>query len=177
MDMVRTSINPKSPKLEVLYLIFLCFALDKGGAFDSKYRKLSSWLFVTHQHENWKPKPKETKVALGPNGSFWAFSNTGYRWSALPETLEDKLQEKLVPGGWFKKPIYAALGVEGSWVLVYESGKPSWDLARQYNGLHSLLESCTKKVIVSLPLLAVIDFNVTKQRHNTDHSPQFSTSP
>ncbi|KAK6512239.1 hypothetical protein TWF481_001130 [Arthrobotrys musiformis] len=61
-------------------------------------------------------------VSLGPEGSFFARCNLGYRWHGLPDTAELILQSFLSGNGWKVKPYQFLFGESDAFVLISTDG-------------------------------------------------------
>ena len=82
------------------------------------------WIDGDPQHHGDK-----LRVALGPDGQFFAWSNRGYRWHSASAQFHDEIQNMMAgddevmrwrPG---YKPSGAAFGVEGSFLIFCEGGE------------------------------------------------------
>lgn len=87
------------------------------------YKYLHNWLDAKQQDD--------TSVSIGPKGSY--FARCGLKWitHGLPKDLETKLErnkDKFTP-------IHVALGVHGSWIVLWSDGDLSWQLRNSYPGL------------------------------------------
>lgn len=65
-------------------------------------QKLVEWI-ETPQNQIFR-RDHSLRVELGPNGSFFAWDNSTYRWSGLPEKLEETIQDWVRVGGWVEGP-------------------------------------------------------------------------
>ncbi|KAJ6529847.1 hypothetical protein B0H19DRAFT_1193388 [Mycena capillaripes] len=69
-----------------------------------------------------------TRTVFGPNASFFSTSAAGYCWQNLPPGLEEDMQT----GMKIRRPTCVALGVQGSYVVLYNDGTVTFDLRGQY---------------------------------------------
>jgi hypothetical protein len=76
-----------------------------------------------------------TRTVFGPNASFFSTSSSGFCWQNLPPGLEDNIQScnKL------RRPVYVALGVEGTYIVMYSDGTMVFDLCGQYPLLQTII--------------------------------------
>ncbi|KAJ7908407.1 hypothetical protein B0H13DRAFT_661336 [Mycena leptocephala] len=76
-----------------------------------------------------------TRTVFGPNASFFSASSSGFCWQNLPPGLEDNIQScnKL------RRPVYVALGVEGTYIVMYSDGTMVFDLCGQYPLLQTII--------------------------------------
>ncbi|KAF8209917.1 hypothetical protein K438DRAFT_1810544 [Mycena galopus ATCC 62051] len=83
-----------------------------------------------------------SRTVFGPNSSFFSISSSGFCWQNLPPELEDNIQScnKL------RQPVYVALGVEGTYIVMYSDGTMVFDLCGQYPLLQTIImEKAHKK--------------------------------
>lgn len=76
-----------------------------------------------------------TRTVFGPNASFFSTSPSGFCWQNLPPGLEDNMQSCIR----LRRPICIALGVEGTYVVVYSDGTTAFDLCGQYPLLQTII--------------------------------------
>lgn len=81
------------------------------------------------------------EVIMRLGGGFWACSDKGFRWSGLPDTLEEAIQEQLGQSGWISKPIQVAWGISGAYVIMWDNGLHSYNLEGQYPELENILSA------------------------------------
>ncbi|KAJ7826271.1 hypothetical protein B0H14DRAFT_2595893 [Mycena olivaceomarginata] len=74
-------------------------------------------------------------TVFGPNSSFFSMSPSGFCWQNLPPELEDNIQNRIKA----RPPTCVALGVEGTYFVVYSDGTTSFDLRGQYPRLDTLI--------------------------------------
>ncbi|KAF7305262.1 hypothetical protein HMN09_00777100 [Mycena chlorophos] len=65
-----------------------------------------------------------TYTTFGPNQSYFSTSDNGVSWQNLPPMLEDTIMNNLK----VKTPAMVALGAEGTFVMVYNTGEYTWHL-------------------------------------------------
>ncbi|KAL9064741.1 MAG: hypothetical protein Q9161_008670 [Pseudevernia consocians] len=111
------------------------------------YDNLESWLRL-HASKHWDMS--QTKVFLGPNGSYFAVSPAGGAvWASIPARLE-ALIDLNQPG---RTPTLVALGVKGTWFALWQDGSSSCNLDSEYQKLEDLLrrhgKSGVKKIALS----------------------------
>ncbi|KAF7314055.1 hypothetical protein HMN09_00564300 [Mycena chlorophos] len=75
------------------------------------------------------------QTVFGPDSAYFSSSERGYAWDSLPEALEDELQSELK----VRRPKSIALGVDGSWVVVYSDGTLGFDLRGAYPRVEAIL--------------------------------------
>jgi hypothetical protein len=91
------------------------------------------------------PKPHDTRFEK----SYWAYSNYGYRWKWLPDSLEEVFQAELSPNEWKNRPKQVALGMDDAWVVVYDSGTIWSRSITAYKKLWKILSKARTEVNVS----------------------------
>ncbi|KAF2095676.1 hypothetical protein NA57DRAFT_79389 [Rhizodiscina lignyota] len=82
-------------------------------------------------------------VALGPNGSFFAFDSNGAFWSNLPAGFNDALSQRLDSKGNFKSGDYpqsVSLGADGTYVMTTVGGGGMWNLCGTNDILSNFLK-------------------------------------
>jgi len=68
-------------------------------------------------------RSKHTRVAFGPDGSFFAWDVDSMRWSNVPPDFEETIQSWISPSGWLHgPPRIVALGVNKSFFILSEYG-------------------------------------------------------
>ncbi|KAJ7833327.1 hypothetical protein B0H14DRAFT_2591521 [Mycena olivaceomarginata] len=83
-----------------------------------------------------------TRTIFGPNANFFSISLLGFCWQNLPPGLEDNIQSfnKL------RQPVYVALGVEGTYIVMYGDDTMVFELCGQYPLLQTvIMEKAPKK--------------------------------
>ncbi|KAJ7353388.1 hypothetical protein DFH08DRAFT_856712 [Mycena albidolilacea] len=80
---------------------------------------------------------KTARTVFGPYRSYFSSSDAGFSWQNLPPTLETNIVNRLKLG----RPETVALGVGGSWVVLYDDGKLAHNLQGLYPGLQPLLDN------------------------------------
>lgn len=114
-----------------------------GYDFCGKYKLLEQWI----QKRGLKHEIKTLQVSLGPNDSFWATSNEGFRWSGLPTALEENIQNELHQDGWHNKLTQVMLGINGTYIMGNQDGPFCWDLDAEYPELDQILENAPDNTI------------------------------
>lgn len=92
----------------------------------------------------------QTKVSIGPDGSYFATSPAaGVVWRSIPPGLE-RLIDLKTPG---RTPASVALGVKETWFVLWPDGSSSCRLDSEYQKLEELLRKHGRSgVTVSLRL-------------------------
>ncbi|KAF7318476.1 hypothetical protein HMN09_00356800 [Mycena chlorophos] len=103
---------------------------DGGGSLGSQYARLSR--FMQNSISQSTPVFSTT---LGPNNSFFSNSANGCSWQNIPAGLEEYLLGLIHK----KQPVNIALGVEGTYVVIFNDGSTAWDLQGKYPKLLELL--------------------------------------
>ena len=104
-----------------------------GCARQEAYDRLESWLRV-HASKPWDMP--QTRVSLGPNGSYFAMSPAGgATWISIPKYLQ-ALMEPNRPG---HAPTVVTLGVKATWFVLWPDGSSSCSLDSEYQRLEELL--------------------------------------
>ncbi|KAJ7459277.1 hypothetical protein FB451DRAFT_1563683 [Mycena latifolia] len=75
------------------------------------------------------------RTVFGPGASYFSTSPRGFSWQNLPPELEDEIQNSLQ----CRRPTTVALGVEKSYVALYDDGSISLELRGQYPLVEALL--------------------------------------
>jgi len=97
--------------------------IDPEGYGDKLPQSLKSWLV---DETGLLKRGEQTRVALGPNDSFFAWDTNSMRWSNIPPGLEEDIQEWLSPSGWIEgPPRIVDLGANGTYFAVSEYGSIS----------------------------------------------------
>ncbi|KAL6702424.1 hypothetical protein ACN47E_001875 [Coniothyrium glycines] len=92
-------------------------------------------------------KVKEISITIGPNGSYFAQYGTSQITNAMPKDLKKAIEEST------STPATIALGIKGSWVVLFKDGSRSWSLRNAYASLASsdhLSDSSNRPVFVAL---------------------------
>ncbi|KAK6337285.1 hypothetical protein TWF730_002691 [Orbilia blumenaviensis] len=88
------------------------------------YPKLVEWL----SHPSIKGFNQDSLyVSLGPNGSFFARCNLGYRWHGIPDGAETILQSFLGGNKWRVKPNQFLFGQSDCYIIIDDLGKVYYD--------------------------------------------------
>ncbi|KAJ6524185.1 hypothetical protein B0H19DRAFT_1085395 [Mycena capillaripes] len=69
-----------------------------------------------------------TRTVFGAHASFFSMSTSGYCYQNLPPELEDDIHSCMK----LRRPVNVALGVQGSYVAMYNDGTVTFDLRGQY---------------------------------------------
>ena len=118
-----------------------------GSARQEAYDNLESWLRL-HASKHWDMS--QTRVFLGPNGSYFAVSPAGGAvWASIPARLE-ALIDLNQPG---RTPTLVALGVKGTWFALWQDGSSSCNLDSEYQKLEDLLRRHGKSGVKVSPSL------------------------
>ncbi|KAJ6563287.1 hypothetical protein DFH09DRAFT_1158889 [Mycena vulgaris] len=80
---------------------------------------------------------RTSRTVFGPDASYFSISARGYSGQNLPPTLEDDIH-KCSRLRW---PTTVALGVQGSYVVLYSDGTVTFDLRGQYPLVESLIRN------------------------------------
>ncbi|KAJ7026823.1 hypothetical protein C8F04DRAFT_1124359 [Mycena alexandri] len=78
-----------------------------------------------------------TRTVFGPGASFFSTSPSGYCWQNLPMALEDDIHSCMKT----RRPISVALGVQGSYVVLYNDGTVTFDLRGQYPLVENMIRN------------------------------------
>ncbi|KAJ7234504.1 hypothetical protein B0H12DRAFT_1142734 [Mycena haematopus] len=78
-----------------------------------------------------------TRTVFGPNGSFFSMSPSGFCWQNLPADLEDDMHSCMK----LRRPTSVALGVQGSYIVLYNDGTIVFDLRGQYPLVESMIRN------------------------------------
>ncbi|KAJ7494014.1 hypothetical protein FB451DRAFT_1164882 [Mycena latifolia] len=76
-----------------------------------------------------------SRTVFGPGASYFSTAPSGYSWQNLPPGLEDDMYNCMK----LRRPSTVALGVQGSYVVVYDDGIVTFDLRSQYPLVEALL--------------------------------------
>ncbi|KAJ7078785.1 hypothetical protein C8R44DRAFT_895846 [Mycena epipterygia] len=92
------------------------------------------------------------RTVFGPGASYFSISPSGYCWQNLPPALQDDINNCIKT----RQPTTVALGVQGSYAVLYNDGSVSFDLCGQYPLVESFLrntqESARKRGIMYIAL-------------------------
>ncbi|KAJ6518351.1 hypothetical protein DFH09DRAFT_1194478 [Mycena vulgaris] len=77
-----------------------------------------------------------TRTTFGPNRSYFSISPSGCSWQNLPS----KLEEDIIMRSRIHHPTAVALGVDGSYVVVYNDGSAKYDLRGMYPLVKALFD-------------------------------------
>ncbi|KAJ7936092.1 hypothetical protein B0H13DRAFT_1853785 [Mycena leptocephala] len=80
---------------------------------------------------------RTTRTVFGPGSSYFSISPSGYSWQNLPPALQDDMSSGIKK----RRPTTVALGVQGTYAVLYDDGSVSFDLRGQYPLVESLLRN------------------------------------
>ncbi|KAJ7767893.1 hypothetical protein DFH07DRAFT_1009278 [Mycena maculata] len=78
-----------------------------------------------------------TRTAFGPGASYFSVSPSGYSWQNIPSGLEDDIHNCMK----IRRPTSVALGVQGSYVVLYNDGTVTFDLRGHYPMLEAMIHN------------------------------------
>ncbi|KAJ7349689.1 hypothetical protein DFH08DRAFT_124220 [Mycena albidolilacea] len=84
-----------------------------------------------------KPGAHTTLTVFGANASFFSMSPAGCCWQNLPPALEDDIHACMK----IRRPTTVALGVQGSYVVLYNDGTIVFDLRGQYRMVETMIRN------------------------------------
>ncbi|KAJ7641899.1 hypothetical protein FB45DRAFT_901298, partial [Roridomyces roridus] len=73
-----------------------------------------------------------TRTVFGPGASYFSMSGSGYSWQNIPFALEEGIHNSMK----IRKPTSVALGIQGSYVVLFNDGTVTFDL----RGFYPLVE-------------------------------------
>jgi hypothetical protein len=128
---------------------YLCVYAKKGGGLmltrSGIPDSLEKWLVpVAGKGVSASRDLASLNVALGPNGSFFAFDKNGAFWSKLPAALNKAIADKRDAKGRFKSGEYpqsVALGADDTYVLTTVGGGFAWTLTDDNKALKEFLRA------------------------------------
>ncbi|KAJ7473693.1 hypothetical protein B0H11DRAFT_1340711 [Mycena galericulata] len=85
---------------------------------------------------------RTSRTTFGPSASYFSISPSGYSWQNIPLALEDDIQNCMK----IRRPTCVALGVQGSYVVLYNDKFMTFDLRGQYPLVEAMLRN-TQEVI------------------------------
>lgn len=74
---------------------------------------------------------RKVSVSIGPKGGYFARHGTAQLTHNLPKDLQKAMDESDT------HPVSVALGIRGSWIVIWADGTRSWDLRNAYPSLAS----------------------------------------
>lgn len=77
------------------------------------------------------------RTTFGPGASYFSMAHSGYSWQNIPPALEDDIHRCMK----IRRPTCVALGVHGSYVVLYNDGTASSDLRGQYPLVETILRN------------------------------------
>lgn len=92
------------------------------------YIRLHDWL---SDRVNDPEQLKDVSISIGPKGSYFARCGSSYTSHALPKDLQSAIEKD------GSMPRSIALGMNGSWIVLWGDGTRSWDLRHVYPSLAS----------------------------------------
>ncbi|KAJ7473617.1 hypothetical protein B0H11DRAFT_1339318 [Mycena galericulata] len=78
-----------------------------------------------------------TRTTFGPGASFFSMSPSGYSWQNIPPALEDDIHNCMK----IRRPTSVALGVQGTYVVLYNDGTVTFDLRGQYPLVEAMIRN------------------------------------
>ncbi|KAI0046492.1 hypothetical protein FA95DRAFT_1368319 [Auriscalpium vulgare] len=96
----------------------------------SSYAKLRTYVETIG-----KEGGRTSHTTFGPNASYFAISPNGFSWQNLPEDLETDILMRIKK----TSPGVVALGVSGTYVVLYGDGRMTYDLDDKYPAVDALL--------------------------------------
>ncbi|KAJ7270859.1 hypothetical protein C8J57DRAFT_293368 [Mycena rebaudengoi] len=76
-----------------------------------------------------------TRTVFGPNMSYFSISPDGFSWQHLPPVLEADIMGRMKKG----VPTNVALGAHGSFVVLYNNGNVTFDVATHYPAVDAMI--------------------------------------
>ncbi|KAJ6556801.1 hypothetical protein DFH09DRAFT_1317737 [Mycena vulgaris] len=80
---------------------------------------------------------RTSRTVFGPGGSYFSSSPSGYSWQNLAPALEEDIHNSIR----IRRPMTVALGVQGSYVVLYSDGTVTFDLRGQYPLVEALIRN------------------------------------
>ncbi|KAJ7222550.1 hypothetical protein GGX14DRAFT_540450 [Mycena pura] len=78
-----------------------------------------------------------TRTVFGPNASYFALCPSGFSWQHLPPVLEADILGRMKKG----MPTNVALGVYGSFAVLYSDGNVTFDVATHYPAVDGIIRN------------------------------------
>ncbi|KAJ7667259.1 hypothetical protein B0H17DRAFT_1210339 [Mycena rosella] len=119
----------------------ICWKTNKGedwyedGCLGPNYARLARFIksvATTGQHTS--------RTVFGPGASYFSISPSGYSWQNLPPALEEDIHNCIKT----RRPTTVALGVQGSYVVLYNDGTVTFDLRGQYPLVEALIRNTSE---------------------------------
>ncbi|KAF8209709.1 hypothetical protein K438DRAFT_1929672 [Mycena galopus ATCC 62051] len=82
-----------------------------------------------------------TLTTFGPGFSYFSFSRTGCSWQNLPPALEESIQNCMN----VRRPACVALGVEGTYIVIFGDGTVMFDLQGKYPEAETIIQNRAKR--------------------------------
>ncbi|KAJ7459339.1 hypothetical protein FB451DRAFT_1182361 [Mycena latifolia] len=78
-----------------------------------------------------------SRTVFGPGASYFSSSPSGYSWQNLPPALEDEIHDCMK----VRRPTTVALGVQRSYIVLYNDGTVTFNLQGQYPLVDALIRN------------------------------------
>ncbi|KAJ7353387.1 hypothetical protein DFH08DRAFT_64051 [Mycena albidolilacea] len=78
-----------------------------------------------------------TRTVFGPDASYFTISPSGFSWQNLPPVLEGDIIGRVKKG----HPTAVALGVHGSFVVLYSDGNVTFDVVHHYPAVDAIIRN------------------------------------
>ncbi|KAF7373828.1 hypothetical protein MSAN_00594600 [Mycena sanguinolenta] len=78
-----------------------------------------------------------TRTTFGPRFSYFSICPTGCSWQNIPRILEDEIQNSMK----VRQPICVALGVDESYVALFDDGSITLELYDRYPGVETMINN------------------------------------
>ncbi|KAF7358143.1 hypothetical protein MVEN_00862400 [Mycena venus] len=82
-----------------------------------------------------------TLTTFGPGFSYFSFSHTGCSWQNIPPALEENIQNCMN----VRRPACVALGVEGTYIVIFDDGTVTFDLQGKYPEAETIIQNRAKR--------------------------------
>jgi hypothetical protein len=98
-----------------------------------------------------------TRTVFGPDASYFTISPSGFSWQNLPPVLEGDILGRVKKG----HPTAVALGVHGSFVVLYSDGNVTFDVAHHYPAVDAIIRNSAENArrkgisVRTLPFVAL----------------------
>jgi hypothetical protein len=97
------------------------------------YQKLYDWIAENAFESSDQEKIRDMALAIGPDGSYFARCGTNWTSHDLPADLMKHMEEEKEKN--VRIPAHVALGMGGSWIILWSSGSPSYNFRDHYDTL------------------------------------------
>ncbi|KAJ6567543.1 hypothetical protein B0H10DRAFT_2111235 [Mycena sp. CBHHK59/15] len=122
--------------MRVCLPLLLCFSSDprsnQDGFLGPAYADLGQFMKSVVEDGG-----HTTRTAFGPGSSYFSTSSSGYSWQNIPRSLEVDIHRR-IKTRW---PTNVALGVEGSYVVLYNDGTVACDLRGHYPTVEAIIQN------------------------------------